>query len=77
MITQELLKHNEKGIKSVRFNVNGPIIQVNKSEAIELYLDKESGGVWYKLLPAKMPIPLETGMVYVPPQSLVAIQFFE
>lgn len=75
MITDELLKRNEKGIKSIRMNVNGPIVQVNTTDALDLYLDKQSGGVWYRLLPEKMPIPMEQGFVYVPPQSLVAIQF--
>lgn len=78
MITTSLKHYNtHKGVKSLRMNINGPIVQVNSKECIFLHMDDESGGVWYQLDPAKMAIPMEEGRVYIPPQSIVAIQFNE
>lgn len=65
-----------KGIKSVRFDASGPIVQVNDTECKILALDENTGGIWYQLN-SKTVIPMEMGMVYVYPAAMRCIQFNE
>lgn len=66
----------QHSIKSIRFDAAGPIVQVNASECRQLYLDQQSGGIWYQLN-SKTVIPMEMGMVYVYPAAMRCIQFNE
>lgn len=78
MISEAMINTEaRKGIKSIRFDASGPIVQVNASECTLLALDEQTGGVWYQLKPKQMPIPLESGMVYVYPAAMRCIQFNE
>lgn len=75
MITKQLLEHNKAGIKMVSVRHFNNVKIITHDECLELYLDEESGGVWYKLDPAKSPVPIYSTMIYIAPEGVVQIAF--
>ena len=80
---QLLLEAEEKfGIEYARLNIGGIIteksngIQVlTAKQCKELYLDSETGGLWYRLDPGQAVIPVTGQLIYVAPAAIVQIAF--
>lgn len=75
MITQQLLEHSVAGIKAVSVRHFNGVKAIGRDECLILELDKESGGVWYKLDLAKSVIPIFSTMIYIAPEGIIQIAF--
>lgn len=78
MITQNLLREASRGIKYLIIHgLSGKPKMISADECKQLYLDTESGGVWYQLDNTKFPVPIYENLAYVYPAGIIQIIFNE
>lgn len=73
MVSKQLLETGE--IIAIRIFLGTTTMDILSSECEYIALDKETGGIWYKLKQKVQVVPMNESVIYVSPSGYVSIAF--